>query len=116
MTNKKLFSMAFSAILASSLVFSTAALAGGNAKDGKKIYDQNCTTCHGPKGKGDGAASAALNPKPRNFAEGKFKYGKTDAELVKFIKTGKGPMPPWGGVLKDKQIEDVLAYIKTLKK
>lgn len=102
--------------LATSLLFSTSAFAKGDAKAGKKIYDQNCALCHGAKGKGDGVGAAALNPKPRNFVEGKFKYGSKDADLAKLIKNGKGTMPPWKAVLNDKQVDDVVSYIRTLKK
>lgn len=42
---------------------------------GKKVYSQNCAMCHGAEGKGDGAAGAALNPKPRNLVEGPWKKG-----------------------------------------
>lgn len=101
-------------ILVSSL--SLAAHSKPNAKEGKKTYDMNCAMCHGPKGAGDGAAAAALNPKPRNFTEGKFKYGSTDKDLFNLISKGKGAMPPWGSVLKENQIYDVIAYIRTLKK
>lgn len=31
--------------------------------------------CHGAEGKGDGAAGAGLNPKPRNLVEGKWTQG-----------------------------------------
>jgi mono/diheme cytochrome c family protein len=31
--------------------------------------------CHGPQGKGDGAAGQALNPKPRNLVDGPWKKG-----------------------------------------
>ncbi len=38
-------------------------------KTGKKLFEQNCTPCHGAKGDGKGSAAAALNPPPSDFAE-----------------------------------------------
>lgn len=90
--------------------------AKGDASSGKKIFATNCASCHGVKGAGDGVAAAALNPKPANFAKGKFKYGSTDAALKKIIKSGKGSMPPWGSVLSDKDVDNLIAHIRTLKK
>lgn len=43
---------------------------------GQKVYMTNCAMCHGNEGKGDGAAGAALNPKPRNLIEGKWTQGE----------------------------------------
>lgn len=34
---------------------------------GKALYAENCQSCHGSKGQGDGAAGAALKPPPRDF-------------------------------------------------
>lgn len=42
---------------------------------GAKVYSQNCAMCHGDTGLGDGAAGAALNPKPRNLVKGEWKKG-----------------------------------------
>lgn len=42
---------------------------------GKKVFQTNCALCHGAEGKGDGAAGAGLNPKPRNLVEGKWTKG-----------------------------------------
>ena len=42
---------------------------------GKKVFAQNCATCHGAEGRGDGAAGQALNPRPRNLVEGPWKKG-----------------------------------------
>src|SRR3954468_15765210 len=36
---------------------------------GAALYAQNCASCHGVAGRGDGAAAAALNPKPVNFTD-----------------------------------------------
>jgi len=92
------------------------AQAKGDAGKGKAVFATNCASCHGAKGAGDGVAAASLNPKPANFTKGKFKYGSDDASLKKTIKNGKGSMPPWGAVLSDKDIDNVIAHIRTLKK
>jgi high-affinity iron transporter len=36
---------------------------------GKKLYEQNCATCHGPKGDGKGQLGAVLKPTPSNFTK-----------------------------------------------
>ncbi len=36
---------------------------------GKKLYEQNCTPCHGPKGEGKGPLASALTPHPVDFAK-----------------------------------------------
>ena len=35
---------------------------------GKKLFEQNCTPCHGPKGDGKGALASTLKPSPSDFA------------------------------------------------
>jgi mono/diheme cytochrome c family protein len=94
--------------------------AQGNAQKGKTLFDQNCAMCHGATGKGDGAAAAALNPKPRNLADKAYVSKLKDQDLANIIKNGgaaagKSPlMPPFGGALKDGDITDVIAYIRSL--
>jgi mono/diheme cytochrome c family protein len=34
---------------------------------GKQVFTQNCTSCHGEQGRGDGPASTTMDPRPRNF-------------------------------------------------
>lgn len=63
------------------------AQADADIEKGKAIYNGlgGCVACHGAMGKGDGAAAAALTPKPNDFSKGVFKYdangdGKTGTE------------------------------------
>jgi mono/diheme cytochrome c family protein len=55
---------------------------------GKSLFAVNCASCHGPEGFGNGPASAALNPKPRNFHETYMRYGGGVARIVQTISTG----------------------------
>ncbi len=106
----------------------SAALAAGDAARGKEIYMTRgtCFTCHGPTGAGDGMAAAGLQVKPRNFQEGNFKYDANgdgtpgeDADLALIIKNspmkyGGAPGMPQFPQLSDQDIQDLIAYIRTL--
>jgi len=51
---------------------------------GKKLYDQNCVTCHGPKGDGKGQLGASLKPAPSDFTKPfhQWAFGKGDLKKV----------------------------------
>jgi len=42
---------------------------------GKATYNIQCSVCHGESGKGDGPAGGTLQPPPRNFTTGEWKFG-----------------------------------------
>lgn len=52
------------------------------------VWQQRCSTCHGAGGKGDGAAAAALNPKPRDFTLASWQTTVTDEHIEKVIVEG----------------------------
>jgi mono/diheme cytochrome c family protein len=87
----------------------------GNREAGAKIYQSNCATCHGAQGQGDGPLARNLVPPPSNLA-GKATEAKNTEKWEAIIRDGKPgtAMPPWKGSLSPQQIQDVLAYIKTL--
>jgi mono/diheme cytochrome c family protein len=82
---------------------------------GTEIFKNNCTACHGKQGHGDGPASAALNPAPKNLPELAATAG--DDYLFWRISTGKEgtSMVAWKGILTDEQIWQVISFIHTLK-
>lgn len=91
----------------------------GDPVVGKAVYmNTGCNSCHGDTGAGDGPAAVALEPKPADLS----KTPLSDERVKEIIKkgsaaVGRSPnMPPFGGVLSDVDIDQVLAYIKSLKK
>ena len=83
----------------------------GNAK---KAVETNCVSCHGPGGKGDGPAAAALPPpKPANWTSDAVQK-HSDGEIFWKISNGRGAMPPWKHLPENERWE-IVNYIRTLK-
>ncbi len=93
----------------------------GDAGKGATTFRTLCVSCHGETGKGDGAAAAALTPKPCNFTDPVNAERLTDEHVYKTIKdggaaVGRSPlMVAWSSTLKDDQIRDVAAYVLSFK-
>jgi mono/diheme cytochrome c family protein len=91
-----------------------------NPAEGKKLYTTYCSSCHGETGKGDGMAAGSLPVKPADHTSGTVMNQLNDKFLLDIISKGGGAvgkstfMPSWGGSLNDKQVRDVVAYIRTL--
>ena len=68
--------------------------------EAKVLFMNVCAQCHGFEGKGDGAAAATLNPKPRNYTDPAWQASVTDADIKAIIVGGgqavgkSGMMPP----------------------
>jgi mono/diheme cytochrome c family protein len=90
-----------------------------NINAGKEIYLKYCSTCHGEKGKGDGPASASLDPKPEKLNANQA--GLSDAYLYWRIAEGgsmepfKSGMPPWKAILSEEQIFQIITFLRTLE-
>ncbi len=80
---------------------------------GKAIYQEKCALCHGRTGKGDGPVADALNPKPPSFIS-KEMIAHPDTRYKAVIVEGRGNMPSFKDQLSEEEIEDVLAYTRTL--
>ncbi|HEY3253921.1 MAG TPA: c-type cytochrome [Polyangiaceae bacterium] len=58
------------------------------AADARKLFSTKCIVCHGDHGAGDGPGAAALNPKPRAFADPTWQASVTDEQIKKTIVEG----------------------------
>jgi len=86
-----------------------------SAKEGKALYTSLCAPCHGDKGKGDGPAAAALNPKPADHSSPTM-MNETDGSIFYKISEGRNPMPQFKATLTDDQRWALVCYIRTLCK
>ncbi len=96
-----------------------AAKPAARAHDGKKLYEMSCAACHGMDAKG-------LPNLGKDMVSSEFVQGLSDAELVAFIKKGRGTddpanttkiaMPPKGGnpALDDAKLQAIVTYIRSL--
>ncbi len=90
-----------------------AALAAGDASAGKAVYDKSCKTCHGAEGQGNPGIAKMLKVTLRHLGS-KEVQAKSDADLKKEATAGTGAMKPVS--LSAKQADDVVAFVRTLKK
>jgi mono/diheme cytochrome c family protein len=93
--------------------------AGDPLAAGKQIFMQVCVPCHGPEGKGDGPASATLDPKPRNLTDPAYMASLNERYLFELISrggvaVGKSPLMPAQSSLAAQDIGNVIAFVKTL--
>ena len=93
---------------------------GYNAREGRALYRHYCLNCHGDEGKGDGFNAYNLDPRPQSLADSTFQATHSDADLITAIHSGgaavglSNGMPPWGRTLNDRQIQNLVIYVRTL--
>ena len=91
----------------------------GDAVHGEEMFASTCSACHGPGGVG-------IEGLGKDMTQSEFIAGQTDADLITFIKLGRGTgdplnttgvdMPPKGGnpSLSEEDLNDIVTYIRTI--
>ena len=94
-------------VLLGSAVFASADEAG------KKLYQRDCQSCHGPDGVGNAQLAKALQVSIPPVTGAALKQ-KDAAEILHVIAEGKGKMPGFAKKLAAEEQGKVLEYMKTL--
>lgn len=123
-------------LISASFLTSQTVLAGQNkgkgAAEGRKIFMQNCATCHGANAKGDGPTARLLKKAPADLTkiekvDGKFpriRIQRVIAGEDMLESHGSRDMPVWGTVLRQKhgpafaqlEIYNLTNYIESIQK
>ncbi len=93
--------------------------AAGNQRG---LYRQHCMHCHGISGDGDGPTARFLNPYPRDYRRGVFKFKSTErsarpttADLKRILVEGiPGTAMPSFRLLPDAELDALVEYVKYL--
>jgi mono/diheme cytochrome c family protein len=88
---------------------------------GLTAYRHYCVGCHGMKGDGQAPSAASMNPPPRDFTRGIFKFRSvprdtlpSDEDLLHTLRYGlKGTHMPGWGTLPGEEASSLIQYIKT---
>ena len=85
--------------------------------NGKKIFENNCSVCHGLKGNGDGPMASQFDPSPAVLSDPKLTGDTNSTAYDNFEVINVGiantAMIAWAGILSETQIWDVTYYLRT---
>lgn len=82
------------------------ACAGDIAKGGE-LYARHCAGCHGNDGR-------PVMPMAPDLSQPTALL-KPDPMLLTSLRAGKGAMPAYRGVLRDRELLDIVAYLRTMR-
>lgn len=97
--------------------------AGENLIHGRGLYMRHCSHCHGTSGDGYGPTATYLNPRPRDYRHGVFKFTSTDAQakvsrddIARILRNGVPGtyMPSFVPMLDDSELHQVTEYVRFL--
>ena len=79
--------------------------AQAKADEGKAVYAEKCSHCHGP----NMVTAGTVAPDLRAFPDDNARFTTT-------VKHGKNNMPPWKDILSDQEITEVWAFVSSRRK
>lgn len=86
-------------------LFISAPASAADPRNGAKLYNTHCSSCHAKNGRGS-------MPGVADFSRGGTLF-KANAKLVTVIEEGVGIMPAYRGLMSTRDILDVIAHMRT---
>lgn len=84
-------------------------------KKGKKLYQANCTSCHGAEGFGDGQLAKNLDPPPSNFHDDALAANLSPLQAYNTVRLGiKGTSMRSFQKLTDEEVWDIAFYVNKM--
>lgn len=104
------------------LCVNAAASAEPDLEAGRRLFETNCASCHGIKGRPDPdhPVVKALEPPPADLGDPLFNSREPAADWGRVIQHGghalglSQQMPAWGSAFTNAEIASLVAYVKTL--
>jgi cytochrome c6 len=92
--------------LAAALALVAGSASAADIQRGAVLYSTHCAVCHGVNG-------TPVMPGTPNFRrmEGLM---RPDVQLITAVRNGKGAMPGYFGILRERELQDVVAFLRTL--
>ncbi len=95
---------------------------GGTLRSGRHLYMHHCMHCHGVTGNGDGPTAKYLNPLPRDYRQGIFKFTSTARklhpqreDLARILRHGiPGTYMPSFSMLTETEAAHIIEYVRWL--
>lgn len=95
------------AVVVVCIVLAAAGAHAGDALRGAELYRQHCSACHGAGGR-------PVLPTAPDFTRHDTLL-KPDLALLAAIRKGRGAMPAYDGVLRERDILDIVTHLRTLR-
>jgi len=84
------------------------------AGDARSVYNSKCASCHGRDGRAK--SMHARHEKARDLTSGEWQDSVSDERIYNSISNGKGKMPGFKKKLSDAQMDELVNYVRRLRR
>lgn len=90
------------------VIFLPGVAAAADPEQGRGLYEMHCEVCHGADGRG-------TVPGVPDFGRGQGLLAP-DGSIARKLRSGGGGMPAYEGLLREQQLLDVIAYVRSFQR